>query len=49
LEDGRDLVGNHFVFEGFAHIRTAPGRNRPASAEESWQRLRRTYAVCFAQ
>ena len=49
LEDGRDLVGNHFVFEGYAHIRTAPGRNRPASEEESRQRLRHTYAVCFAQ
>ena len=48
LEDGRDLFGNHFVFEGFAHIRTAPGRNRPGSAEESWRRLRRTYSVCFA-
>ena len=49
LEDGRDLLGNHFVFEGYAHVRTAPGRNRPAYREESWQRLRRTYAVCFAQ
>ena len=49
LEDGRDLFGNHFVFEGFAHIRTAPGRNEARSAEDSWQRIRRTYVVCFAQ
>ena len=49
LEYGRDLFGNAFVFEGWAHVRTAPGRNHAASWEESTQRRRRFYAVCFAQ
>ena len=47
-QHGSDLFGNRFIFEGWAHVRTAPGRNSAASAEEDVQRRRRIYAVCFA-
>ena len=49
FEYGRDLFGNAFAFEGWAHVRTAPGRNRAESAEEDVHRRRRFYAVCFAR
>ena len=48
-QHGSDLFGNRFIFEGWAHVRTAPGRNSAASAEEDVQRRRRIYSVCFAQ
>lgn len=49
FEHGRDLFGNAFVFEGWARVRTAPGRNRAESAEEDRRRRRRFYAVCLRQ
>ena len=48
-EYGRDLFGNAFVYEGWAHVRTAPGRNRSLSAEEDVRRRRRFYAVCLVR
>lgn len=48
-EHGRDSFGNNFLFEGWAHLRTAPGRNQAASAEADTQRRRRLYAICFVR
>ena len=48
-EKGRDQFGNAFLFEGWAMLRTAPGRNRAASPEEEQERRRRPYSVCLAR
>ncbi len=33
-----DHFGNKFIFRGWAHLRTAPGKNNPETAEEDVQR-----------
>ena len=48
-EHGRDQVGNIFLYEGWAHLRTMPGRNSVIDWDDDQRRRRRTYAVCFAR
>lgn len=45
LHHRRDGHGNFFKFQGFAHIRTEPGRNLPQSPRESKERVIRIYDV----
>ena len=44
-----DANGNESRFRGFVHVRTAPGLNRPMSADEDVRRVRRMYEVCLRQ
>jgi hypothetical protein len=48
-ESGRDPVGNLFLYEGWAYLRTAQGRNDVSDREDDLRRRRRNYAVCFAR
>ena len=43
----RDPHGNESRYRGFAHIRTAPGRNRPTGPDEDAARLRWMYDACL--
>jgi hypothetical protein len=43
-----DGHGNQSRYRGFIHVRTAPGLNRPTTAEEDRARSRHIYEVCFA-
>jgi hypothetical protein len=42
-----DSHGNQSRFRGFVHVRTAPGRNMAASAEDDRIRRRYMYDVCL--
>jgi hypothetical protein len=44
-EDGQ---GNKFIFRGWAHLRTAPGKNRPNTAEEDVARTITIWNVALA-
>ena len=48
-ESGRDPAGNVFLYEGWARLRTLPGRNLVTDREDDQRRRLRTYAVCFAR
>ena len=43
-----DALGNEYRYQGWAHLRTAPGRNRATSALEDRARRRYIYDVCLA-
>jgi hypothetical protein len=44
----KDGHGNRFVFRGWAHVRTAPGKNPAQSAAEDRERTINLYDVVFA-
>jgi len=41
----RDRFGNKFRYQGFAHVRTGPGKNSPRSPQEDQQRVLPIYDV----
>lgn len=45
----RDRFGNSLKFRGFAHVRTAPGQNRPTSAKDDLERQINIYDVLFVR
>lgn len=47
IHNRRDGNGNLFAFRGFAHVRTAPGRNMPVEREEQDARRISIYDVFF--
>jgi hypothetical protein len=44
-EKRKDRYGNEFRFQGYVHIRTAPGHNRARSPKEDKERVRKIYDV----
>lgn len=43
----KDEFGNAFAYRGWAHLRTAPGRNRAATPEENDDRTIEIWDVFF--
>lgn len=43
----RDPHGNRFLYRGWAHLRTAPGKNSPKTAEEDKERTIKIWDVVF--